>query len=98
MYGHKEDVCKKKDGPRKEWRVKQKVKELELRHTPGDTDVVDSQNAHGFTMVTKGAPAVISPHATTSPKISNSFQTLIEEGVEQGNHTHPILLPHSPHG
>ena len=34
MDGHKEDVCKKKDGPRKEWRVKQKENAMEPRHTP----------------------------------------------------------------
>ncbi|KAJ8423650.1 hypothetical protein Cgig2_010637 [Carnegiea gigantea] len=78
MHGHREDVCKKKDRPRKEWRVKQKVQELAPRHTPDDTQVANSQNALDFTTVARGTLAVVRPRSTTSPRTNNSSQTLAE--------------------
>ena len=92
MYGHKEDVCKRKDGARKEWRVKQKVQELDPRLTPHDTQVAGSQNALDFTMVAKGKPAAVLPQFTSSPRFNNSFQT--EKGVEQAIHSHILLFPY----
>ncbi|KAJ8425740.1 hypothetical protein Cgig2_000800 [Carnegiea gigantea] len=45
MYGHKEDVCKKKSKPRKEWRVKQKEPETVPMPTPEVAHTADFQNA-----------------------------------------------------
>ena len=54
MYGHKDDVYKKKYMPRKEWRVKKKehvtgpMPILEVAHT------IDSQNASDLTVIKRG--------------------------------------------
>ena len=84
MYGHKEEVCKNKDGPRKECRVKQTENVIKARHTPEVSHAEDRQNANDFTKVTKGATAEIRTQNISTPSTSNSYQILAEESVEQG--------------
>ena len=73
MHGHKEEVCKKKDGPRKEWRVKQKENVMETRHTLEVLQAEDNQNAHEFTRITRGVSVVVRTNPIITPRTSNSY-------------------------
>ena len=93
MYGHKEEVCKNKEGPRKEWRVKHKENIIEARHTPDVTPNENSQNGNYFTKVTRGVPTEIRTHIISTPSTSNSYQILAEDGGEQGNIVQSLHVP-----
>jgi len=74
MYGHKDDVCKKKSMPRKEWKIKQKehITDPETSFQPMPipqvTCTVNNQNAENLQVVSRGGTLV----ARTQPVPANT--------------------------
>ena len=101
MYGHKEDVCKKKSMPRKEWRIKQKEHitehgtSLQQMPIPEVTCTIDNQNAENLQGIARGATLVARTQSVPA-SIRNKFQSLAVERVEPDIDTHQFPL--SPHG
>ena len=89
MYGHKEEVCKKKDGPKKVWRVKKTNTATEESHTP-ETEIAASVQAEDrqketiYTKVIRGPSAESRTRTKGIPRATNPYQILAEENSEQG--------------